>query len=193
MTYHIVALPREKELRLLNELRSYIYQNNFLLRNRSLSSSTHITLTEVEIENTEELEKELQKNSKLLKAFSIDENQWVLTKEDQEPNYKVDKPYTWIALRFPQRKEIYTKLDEITKGLGINRNERYIQKVKKIQENLKDEDCIANHMNLANYTKREKANECWEYFNKKLPKEIPFDRIALRDLKGNLIFKTELT
>ena len=71
--------------------------------------------------------------------------------------------------------------------MGINRNSEYISNVKRIEK--KENEFIANHINLSNYTRREKADECWNYFNKRLPKKIVFDTLALRDLDGNHLFE----
>ncbi len=192
MTYHIVAIPEEKDLKLLNNLRNHIYQNDFRFKNKPLTSDTHITLTEVNTNDIEILKTNLESISNTLKPFTIYQKEWELTKTDMQPNYKIEKPYTWIALRFPQRKEIYTKLDSITKDMDINTNDNYIKNVKKIAGLVKDEECIANHINLANYTKREKADECWNYFKENLPNSLFFNRIALRGKRGNLLFRVDL-
>lgn len=190
MKYTLVAIPPEEDLKILNNLRSYIYQNNFRFKNKSLDSDTHITLTEVVLEEKEIdiLKSYLLKNIHLLKSFSIDQSEWILTKEIKEPNYKMNVPYVWIALKFSQRKEIYNVLDRLTKEIGVNNNGEYIKNVKQIEGNITDEECIANHINLSNYNRIDKADECWNYFNDNLPKEIRFNRIGLRDESGKLIF-----
>jgi hypothetical protein len=192
MTYHIVAIPEEKDLNLLNNLRNYIYQNDYRFKNKPITTDTHITLTEVNTDDIQILKNKLESISRTLKPFTIYQKEWELTKKDIQPNYKIDKPYTWIALIFPQRKEIYTKLNSITKDMGINNNDNYINNVKRIAGLIKDEECIANHINLANYTKREKADECWNYFKENLSGSIGFDRIALKDNEGKLFFKVGL-
>lgn len=190
MKYTLVAIPQEEDLKILNNLRSYIYQNNFRFKNKSLDSDTHITLTEVVLEEKEIdiLKSYLLKNIHLLKSFSIDQSEWILTKEIKEPNYKMNVPYVWIALKFPQRKEIYNVLDRLIKEIEMNNNEEYIKNVKQIEGDATDEECIANHINLSNYNRIDKANECWNYFNDNLPKEIRFNKIGLRDESGELIF-----
>lgn len=194
MIAHIVAIPTNKDLEYLNSLRLYIYENDFRFSNKSSVSDTHITLSEVSLEETQiqNLEKSIKNNLSNLKGFTISKEEWTLTKENKEPNYRSDKPYTWIALKFPQRKDLFLELERITKELGINNNDEYIKNVKRIEEDIKDNECLANHMNLSNYTRREKADECWNYFNKKLPNQITFDRIALRSEKGEILFTISL-
>jgi len=119
--------------------------------------------------------------------FSITEDEWILTKEEKEPNYKQDNPYTWIAIKIPKREELYKQVEKVIDQMGINRNSEYISNVKRIEK--KENEFIANHINLSNYTRREKADECWNYFNKRLPKKIVFDTLALRDLDGNHLFE----
>ncbi len=48
-------------------------------------------------------------------------------------------------------------------------------------------------MNLSNYTRREKADECWNYFNNKLRNQITFDKIALRSEDGRLLLTIPLS
>jgi hypothetical protein len=160
MTYHIVALPEKKDLIFLNNLRNYIYQNDFRFKNKPLSSDTHITLTEIDTEDIYQLQRVLQKNASLFQPFTITKEEWELTKENKNPNYKSNKAYTWIALKFPQRKKLFQKLDSITKDLEINRNGEYIRNVKRIEKRVNNNECIANHINLSNFTRREKSNEC---------------------------------
>lgn len=190
MNYSLVAIPTEKDLEFLNNLRNFIYQNDFRFKNKKLDSDTHLTLTDVKMDESkiEELKEAIQANIYKLKPFTIKKKEWVLTKEDTEPNYKFDNSYTWIALKFPQRKDIYQELDRITKELGINNNEEYINNVKKIVGDGEKNDYIANHINLSNYTRRDRASSCYNYFNNNLPEEISFNKIALRDIKGNFIF-----
>lgn len=191
MKYTLVAIPQEQDLKLLNNLRDYIYQNDFRFKNKPLDSDTHITLTEVILNNDEDIENlrlSLLNNISSLKQFSVSKSEWVLTKEEKELNYKIDLPYTWVALKFPQRKEIFKVLYRLTKEMGINNNLEYINNIKKIEGEIPDEECIANHINLSNYTKREMGGRCWEYFNKNLPEKIVFDRIGLRDGDGRFLF-----
>lgn len=195
MIAHIVAIPTNKDLEYLNSLRLYIYENDFRFSNKSSVSDTHITLSEVSLEETQiqNLEESIKNNLSNLKGFTISKKEWTLTKEDKEPNYRSDKPYTWIALKFPQRKDLFLELERITKELEINNNDEYIKNVKRIEEDIKDNECLANHMNLSNYTRREKADECWNYFNNKLPNKITFDRIALRAEDGRLLLTIPLS
>lgn len=197
MIYHIAALPREQDLKLLNKIRDYVYKNGFRFSDKPLGSDTHITLTEVNLDESDsevdKLYQYLQSNISSIKAFSLNNSEWKLTKKLQSPNYKIDKPYTWIALKFSQRAEIYNVLDRLTKEFNVNNNREYIENVKKIEGNISDSECIANHINLSNYTKVEKADECWEYFNNKLPQMVFFDKIILRNVKGEEIFRLNLT
>ncbi len=190
MNYTLVVIPTERDLKFLNNLRNYIYQNDFRFKNKPLDSDTHITIANIEMDEDKiaELKETLQANIHKLKPFTIKKEEYILTKEDKEPNYKFDNPYTWIALKFPQRKDIYQELDRITKELGINNNEEYINNVRRIERDIEEKDYIANHINLSNYTRRDRANDCWNYFNDNLPKEILFNKIGLRDEKGKIIF-----
>lgn len=191
MKYSLVGIPQEQDLKLLNNLRDYVYQNNFRFKNKPLDSDTHITLTEVVLNKEEEiytLRLSLLKNLSSLKQFTVSKSEWMLTKEEKEPNYKINLPYTWIALKFLQRKEIFEALNRLTEEIGVNNNAEYINDVKKIEGDIPDEECIANHINLSNYTQREMGGKCWEYFDMNLPEKIVFDRIALRDEKGLTLF-----
>jgi len=195
MIAHIVAIPTNKDLEYLNSLRLYIYENDFRFNNKSSVSDTHITLSEVSLEETQiqNLEESIKNNIFNLKTFAISKEEWTLTNEPKEPNYRSDQPYTWIALKFPQRKDLYLELERVTNELGINNNEEYIKNVKRIEEHIKDSECLANHMNLSNYTRREKADECWNYFNNKLRNQITFDKIALRSEDGRLLLTIPLS
>ena len=188
MRSHIVAVPREEDLKLLNNLRDYIYHNDYRFKNKPLSSDTHLTLAEIELDEDRvpELKRKLSREISEM-PFTLTEDEWILTKEDKEANYKVNKPYTWIALKFPQRKNLYQEIDILTAEMDINRNKGYIENVKRIESN--SGEYIGNHINLANYTRRDKANECWEYFNSKLPKKIVFYTLALIGLRGRYIFE----
>jgi hypothetical protein len=183
-----VAIPKKEDLEILNNLRNHIYQNDFRFKNKLLGSDTHMTIAEVEIDNAqvEILEQKLLNEVEAL-PFSLDENDWILTKEDKEPNYKHDHPYTWIALKFPKREDLFKQVESVIDSMGINKNTEYIANIKRIEK--ASDDYIANHINLSNYTRREKADECWEYFNKNLPKKIIFDTLALRNLKGRHLFE----
>ena len=195
MIAHIVAIPTNKDLEYLNSLRLYIYENDFRFSNKSSVSDTHITLSEISLEEAQiqNLEESIKNNLSNLKGFTISKEEWTLTKEDKEPNYRSDKPYTWIALKFSQRKDLFLELERITNELEINNNDEYIKNVKNIEEDIKDNECLANHMNLSNYTRREKADECWNYFNNKLPNKITFDKIALRSEDGRLLLTIPLS
>lgn len=188
MVCHIVAIPKTKDLEIIDNLRSYIYQNNFRFKNKPLSSDTHITLAEIDIKASEiqELKNALLAIS-IEMPFHITNKEWILTKENKEPNYKYANPYTWIALKFPQRKKLYQQVDDLTKRLGVNNNEKYISDVKKIEKT--ESEYIGNHINLSNYTRRERSEECWQYFNKNLPMDIAFDTLALRNLDGSHLFE----
>ena len=174
----------------LNRLRNYIYTSGFRFKNKELNSDTHITLASLVMSEhqIDELEQLLRKNMYRIKQFTLASSNWELTKENKDANYKINKPYTWIAIRFPQLKPLYKLLDALTKELGVNNNMEYIQKVMEIEGTAEAGEYIANHINLSNYTRREKADECWAFFNKQLPNYITFDRLALRDEKGSLLF-----
>lgn len=119
--------------------------------------------------------------------FNITKDEWILTKEEKEPNYKQNNPYTWIAIKITKREELYTQVEKVINQMGINRNNEYISNVKRIEK--KENKFIANHINLSNHTRREKANKCWNFLNKRLSKKIVFDTLALRDLDENHLFK----
>jgi hypothetical protein len=188
MIYHLVVIPKKEDLEILNNLRNYISQNNFRFKNKPISSDTHMTIAEVDIEDYSiNTLKDILTSSITALPFSITEDEWILTKEEKEPNYKQDNPYTWIAIKIPKREELYKQVEKVIDQMGINRNSEYISNVKRIEK--KENEFIANHINLSNYTRREKADECWNYFNKRLPKKIVFDTLALRDLDGNHLFE----
>lgn len=190
MTYHIVAIPKKEDLEIINNLRNYIYQNDFRFKNKPLSSNTHMTVAEVDIDDTyiDILKKKLLENIEAL-PFSLREDEWILTKENKNPNYKRNNPYTWIALKFPKREALFREVESVIEDMGINKNQEYISNVRKIEN--REDEYIANHVNLSNYTRREKADECWEYFNQYLPKKIEFNVLALRSLEGNHTFELE--
>ncbi len=188
MIYHIVAIPKKEDLEIINNLRNYIYQNDFRFKNKPLGSDTHMTIAEADIDDThiDILKKKLLDNIEAL-PFSLGEDEWVLTREDKGPNYKQENPYTWIALKFPKREALFREVESVIEDMEINRNQEYISNARKIEN--KEDEYIANHVNLSNYTRREKADECWEYFNQNLPKKMEFNVLALRDLKGNHLFE----
>ena len=188
MICHIVAIPQINDLHILNNLRSYVYQNGFRFKNKPLDSDTHMTVAEVEITGDEiaELKEQLTKNIRAM-PFKINEEEWMLTKENKEPNYKIENPYAWIALKFPLIKDLYDQVDEITQKMGVNNNKEYNANVSRIEN--RSDIFLANHVNLSNYTRIEMADECWEYFKNNIPKEITFDKLALRNLNGDLLFE----
>ena len=71
MNYTLVAIPTEKDLTILNDLRNYVYQNDFRFRNKPLDSDTHITLTALLMNEakTEELKQLIEKNIDRLILF----------------------------------------------------------------------------------------------------------------------------
>ena len=107
MIYHLVVIPKKEDLEILNNLRNYISQNNFRFKNKPISSDTHMTIAEVDIEDYSiNTLKDILTSSITALPFSITEDEWILTKEEKEPNYKQDNPYTWIAIKIPKRRTL---------------------------------------------------------------------------------------
>jgi len=149
MIYHLVVIPKKEDLEILNNLRNYISQNNFRFKNKPISSDTHMTIAEVDIEDYSiNTLKDILTSSITALPFSITEDEWILTKEEKEPNYKQDNPYTWIAIKIPKREELYKQVEKVIDQMGINRNSEYISNVKRIEK--KENEFIANHINLSN-------------------------------------------
>lgn len=192
--FHIVALPESKALRQINVLREFVYQHGFRFVNKSVGSDTHVTCAQLEAENVAQVEGALKSLATTLKSFITSSSEWQLVNEIKEPNVKFPQSYSWIALRFPRQTEIVLAFDQLLSDLNVNDNSSYVAAVQAI-ENKPNEKFLGlgDHLNLSNYTRIERAEECCRYFKENLPESITFDRITIRDEKGNLGSVVRLT
>ena len=56
MKYTLVAIPQDNILKKINEIRNYLYLNDFRYKNRPLKDDSHITLAQVEINDVQSID-----------------------------------------------------------------------------------------------------------------------------------------
>lgn len=189
MTGHIILLPQKENLQTLQEIKNHVYSGGYRFRNKEKAPPPHISLSQFKTVDypvlIDQLDKKFSYNS-----FSIQRSEWTLINKFQKANHRNDQDYHWIALHFGRNKHLihlYQILGDLLDKLGINDNSSYLDNIKKIRvitdgvkyEDVDDLDCIANHMNIANYTRPEKSEECWNYIDINLAEEIRFGKLLI--------------
>lgn len=189
--FHIVALPKSEDLRKLNDLRNYFYSNSFRFSNEPTKSDTHITLAQGSCNKTQipDLKERIMRELTTCKPFNISYTR--VTKDERMPVAgKCNFSSYWIALLFDDKnlKRLGKEIDTILKEKGMSTTAEYISKIlsdlhkgQKLQK-----EVIANHINLCNYCRPEKADEAVELIVKSVTKEITIDRIAFRRTDASL-------
>ncbi len=197
MTGNILIKPFNIEQ--IQKIKDEVYSNGSRFTIKPHGATPHITIGQFRTNEIEDLEIVLNELAKEHR-FVIKRNEWVLTKKFQSANHLMNKDYYWLALLFENNKylmSLYQKCDELMKKYGINDNESYLENVRKVKEitdhvqinEIKDSDCIANHLNISNYTRPEKAEECWEYIDLNLPQILEFGvlLVSLQEKEPSII------
>lgn len=191
--YTLVGFPQHDSLEKLDTIRNYLYINWFRYTNKQLKGHSHITLAQVEISdgnNTEEIKNQFQEQFQNQWKFKITYKE-VINREHKRiydrPEF-LEKYPNWcsrVALFFEDRnlKKLAQKLITFSKELGIDTTYHYAQNIANSQwKNITEEDSlqyIADHMNICNYARLEKAEEAREYFIEAFKGDIIIDKIWL--------------
>lgn len=194
--YHIIALPNEENLTRLNNIRHYLYTNGFRYSVDPPKNDVHITLAQINSSDDEafiqnNLRDLINNELKDIKKFEIESDH--ITNNKKTPDAKYPNGNVWIALYFKDNilKKMAQNIDGILKGLNISTTEDYIAP---FRTNSSEDiyDLTANHMNLCNYARPERAQKAKEYILQTAPKNFFIDKIALRDAKGKILWKINL-
>lgn len=181
-TFTIVALPEESELSALNEIRNYLYTNNFRYVSKPNTSDVHISLTQAKLSSgmINRLKADIQKELIQTKSFQITVTQ--ITSELRPPSEKCPKGHGWVALLFDddQLWDLHIHLRQVLQESRCDDTQDYINSIMSLVPKLNPRDCIANHLNLANYCRPERTEAAAKYVQDYAPTIIPIDRIALR-------------
>lgn len=173
----------------LQSIKDEVYSNGCRFSIKPKGAVPHITIGQFDTENADKIKKIVQELS-MSNSFTIDSSEWLLTKKFHKANQRFDKDYYWIALLFENNEklmDLYRKADELMSKYSINDNRSYINNVKEVKKItdgtepslIDDKDCIANHLNISNYTRPEKADECWSFVSSSLPKSLRFGVLSV--------------
>jgi len=207
MKYTLVALPQNDILEKLNNIRNYLYNNWFRYTNKPLKDNSHITLAQVEISDInkmEEIKNQFQKQLQNQWKFKITYKE-VINREHKRiydrPEFLAKYP-NWcsrIALLFEDKnlKELAQKLIAYSKELWIDTTYLYAKDIATSQwKIIEKKNCIeyvADHINICNYARLEKAGEAREYFIEEFKGDIIIDKIWLvsetKELQRTISFK----
>lgn len=148
----------------INEIKSNLYANGFRIDNKTEIGKPHIKIAEAIDPNLNQKE---QIENKIEKVFGEYKNNKIKNFElvnESRPESN------WIALKIDEKwlKDLSHDIEGILDRYNINRTAEYKSKVFDIRktggENIKLEDCIADHLNLVNKCKSEKADEAFKQF-----------------------------
>jgi hypothetical protein len=195
--FHIVALPRQDILNKLNDLRDYFYLNNFRFTNKPNKSDAHITLVQGTCEKSqiEELKVHFEHTLDNWKPFQVSYTK--VTSDRRGPVAdKCEYDNCWVALLFDDEdlKRLGREADSVLREQNVSTTAEYTSKIlsglyigRELQR-----DVIANHINLCNHCRPEKASEVVELIEKVVPKDIAIDRIAFRRTDATLSWVIDL-
>ncbi|MBL8015253.1 MAG: hypothetical protein JNK26_03645 [Candidatus Doudnabacteria bacterium] len=192
--YTLVALPEKQTLGKLNAVRTYLYTNGFRYQNNLPKNDVHITLAELATEEAElpALRTELQNILEKIHPFGISYDH--VTNKIHPASEKYPNGSAWIALYFKENRlrDLAQLLDLHLISKDISTTKEYVAALGiNPEENLYSN--IANHMNLCNYARVEKAQEAKDYVEQNAPKSFVIDKVALRDDVGSIIWSITLT
>lgn len=188
--FTIIALPSEPTFSVLNSLKSFLYLNNFRFKNKPNNSVVHLTLCEGKCS-----EAEIDQLNKLISIELKGVNQIVckyerVTADTRGPvKDKCEFDNSWVSILFNNDllKKLSLDIDNILIKSNVSTTSEYIERILENVENTDKSNVIANHMNICNYAKPDKAVEAKEMIVSKIPQEIIFDRVAFRyDTTGEL-------
>lgn len=180
-TYIITLLPEDNALKQLNDVKNYFYANNFKFKHKVSTSNSHITVSECKAPGSwKKFKEDFPKTISSLNAI-----QAKVQKITDEIKITENHPdgEGWVALLFDDNniKKLFNKLENYLDDQKISLNNEYIDAIKTERgKKLEAFDCIANHLNLCNHCRPEKAKEAKDYVEKNISKEITFDKIVVR-------------
>ena len=113
-----------------------------------------------------------------------------IDKKLQKANHLQNEDYFWISILIQTNsaiRKLFYKVDQLLTQIQINDNKSYIDNIKAVKQitdnvkasDVKDTDCIANHINISNYTRIEAVDECYDFISSKLPPKIVLGKIAI--------------
>lgn len=180
--YVITLLPEDNTLEQLNSVKNFFYANDFKFKRKISTSNSHVTISELIKPQSWDLF-EIELRAVLSRFAKIKANVVSVTDE-----IKITEKYPggegWVSLLFDDEhiKKIYLSVEEFLDNNGLSRNKDYVDSIVKLSgKNLGIFDCIANHLNLCNHCRPEKAKEAKDYIENNVPKEIVFDKVVVRN------------
>lgn len=189
--FYIVALPKADDIEKLNKLRNYFYVNNFRYANKPNKSDAHITLAQGICEEfqIDSLRSIFESSIKNWKPFKVSYTRITSDKRGPVPG-KCEYENAWVALLFDDQRlrKLSEQIDSVLDEQKMSVTSEYVSKIVTdlySGENL-NREVIANHINLCNYCRPEKAKEAVALIENKAPKEITIDRIAYRMADASL-------
>lgn len=197
LDFHIVALPKAGDLKKLNELRDYFYLNDFRYTNKPNKSDAHLTLAQgtCEGQQVEELKAQSELALKNWEPFKI--NYTKITSDRRGPvTGKCEHDNCWVALLFDDEilKSLSKEIDSVLRGQNYSTTTEYSSKIISELYNGRElqREVIANHINLCNHCRPEKAEEAVKLIEESVPKEITLDRVAFRRTDATLSWIIDL-
>ncbi len=194
--FTIVSLPSEPTFSTLNLLKSYFYLNDFRFKNKPNNSVVHLTLCEGSCLENQIKEIEGLVFTEIKNSQPITSNYKRVTADIRGPvKDKCDFENAWISILFDDENllNLSNRIDDILKKLNVSSTSEYIKKILENVENTNKNNVIANHINICNYARPEKALEAKEKIESSIKKEIVFDKIAFRyDNTGELAWILDL-
>jgi hypothetical protein len=188
--YTIVALPEQGALQTLNEIRRYLYTNDYRYSNQPPVNDVHITLAQAEIAegNLEVLQESLKAKLETLPSFEI--SYAYVTDKVHPANEKYPQGSAWISLYFedPQLQALARLIDSHLLAERISTTKEYVAELG-LDPNEDLYSKIADHLNLCNYARVEKAAEAKKYVEDNAPRNFRINTVALRDSTGKVIWK----
>lgn len=168
----------------LQSIKDKLYSNGARYSIKPHGPTPHITIGQFSVDNLAILSDALAELS-IFQRFTIQKNEWILTKKYQKANHLMNNDYYWLALLFENNNhlvKIFQDCSEVMDKYNINDNESYINNVKKVKEitdnltisEIKDTDCIANHLNISNYSRPERVEDSWNFISDNLPSKLEF-------------------
>jgi 2'-5' RNA ligase len=179
---YIVLLPSKKQIKQIDSLREKVYSSDFRIYKNVSPSESHITITQIEDPSKtkmKRLKSELELIANQSDSIVIPQNKYRIEIQSSDK-------YSWVGLIIKHKKidQLKEHIDKITVEIGLDKSSEYLERM----PNRK----FRPHLNLSNYTRKEKANIVFDMFRKYLPRKIHINRIGLRNHRGEIMWQTEL-
>ena len=178
--YIITLVPEDNTLKLLDDVKSYFYANDFKFKRKVNASNSHITISECK----EPVSWKKFKEDLLIITSNFYAIEATVQRITDEIKFTEKHPdgEGWVALLFDDEniKKLFYKLENYLDDQTISLNNEYIDAIRTERcEQLEIFDCIANHLNLCNHCRPEKIMDAKGYIEKSVPKNIIFDKIVI--------------